>query len=518
MKFGAPMTRRSALKLAVAAAAAPLSACAGGQSSRVPSSKPSSSVLRLGIGGAATSDSLDSATYMDTFCINVGRQIMNGLVAYDAQGRVAPELLESWEVEPGAVTWTFQVRDGVEFHNGKTLSVGDLAYSINRHRGANSKSAAAGPLRIIKDVRVTGAKRLTVELHGGDADLLHVLADFPLLVVPDGFNDWDRPVGTGPFRFESFTPGVKAITVRQPNYWKANGPRVESVESIAINDDAARIGALLNGDVDVVNRVLSRQAGQIEASPGVGIRRTPGRYHVEMAMQVDADPFTSVDVRRALKFGIDRQAALDSLFGGFGSLGNDHPIAPSDPDFNSELAQTAYDPEMARHHLKKAGLDRLEVKLHTSDAAFLGANDLAHSFASSARDAGIEIDVAVESADGFWDRVWMKTPFFVGFWNGLPGARMFEIAYRSIAPWNETKWRNPAFDALIASAKTELDERKRRQHLWELQAILHEDGGAIIPAFKDWVDAASDRVQGYTMGGPFDLCDGRIAERVWLSS
>ena len=141
------------------------------------------------------------------------------------------------------------------------------------------------------------------------------------------------------------------------------------------------------------------------------------------------------------------------------------------------------------------------------------------NFAKSARGAGIEIDVAVENADGFWDRVWMKTPFFAGYWGGRPaGARMFETAYRSTAPWNDTKWRNPAFDALIASAKTELDEHKRRQYLWELQAILHEDGGAIIPAFKDWVDAASDRVQGYTMGGPFDLCDGRIAERVWLSS
>ena len=312
---------------------------------------------------------------------------------------------------------------------------------------------------------------------------------------------------------------MKAITVRQLNYWKADGARVEAVESLAINDDTTRIGALLGGEVDVINRVPSHQARQIDASPGVGIRQTPGRYHVELAMQVDAAPFTSVDVRRALKFGIDRQAALNSLFGGFGSLGNDHPIAPSDPDFNSQLAQTAYDPEKARYHLRMAGLDRLQVKLHTSDAAFLGATDLAHEFAKSARDAGIDIDVAVESSDGFWDRVWLKTPFVTTYWGGRPAAtQMFQTAYHSAAPWNDTRWRNPAFDALIASAKSELDEQKRRQYLWELQAILHEDGGAIIPAFKDWVDAASDRVQGYTMGGPFDLCDGRIAERVWLSS
>ena len=514
MKFGAPMTRRSALTLAVAAAAAPLSACAGAQSSRV----PAGNTLRLGIGGAATSDSLDPATYKDTFCINVGRQIMNGLVEYDGQGRIAPELLESWEAEPGAAGWTFNVRQGVEFHNGKTLTADDVVYSINSHR-ENPLSFTGNILKRIKEVRTVSGNQVRIDLHEGDADLPHVLGDYHLLVVPDGFNDWARPIGTGPFRFESFRPGVKAITVRQPNYWKADGARVEAVESLAINDDTTRIGALLGGDVDVINRVPSHQARQINASPGVGIRQTPGRYHVELAMQVDTAPFTSVDVRRALKFGIDRQAALDSLIGGFGSLGNDHPIAPSDPDFNSQLAQTAYDPEKARHHLRKAGMDRLAVKLHTSDAAFLGANDLARSFASGARAAGIEIDVAVESPDGFWDLVWLKTPFFTTYWGGRPAAtQMFQMAYHSAAPWNDTRWRNPAFDALIASAKTELDEQKRRQYLWELQAILHEDGGAIIPAFKDWVDAASDRVQGYTMGGPFDLCDGRIAERVWFSS
>ena len=93
---------------------------------------------------------------------------------------------------------------------------------------------------------------------------------------------------------------------------------------------------------------MPQQARKIEASPGVGIRRTPGRYHVELAMQVDAAPFTSVDVRRALKFGIDRQAALDSLFGGFGSLGNDHPVAPSDPDFNSRAGSDRLRPGEGR--------------------------------------------------------------------------------------------------------------------------------------------------------------------------
>ncbi|HET9396688.1 MAG TPA: ABC transporter substrate-binding protein, partial [Nitrospiraceae bacterium] len=360
MKFGAPMTRRSALRLAVGGASAAVSACASGQSARVSPSTSSGNTLRLGIGGARTNDSLDPATYTDTFCVNVGRQIMNGLIEYDGQGRIAPELLESWEAEPGAASWIFNVRQGVEFHNGQTLTPDDVVYSINIHR-ENPLSLTGNILKRIKEVRAVSSNQIRIDLHEGDADLPHILGDYHLLVVPKGFNDWEHPIGTGPFRFESFRPGVMAITVRQPNYWKAGGARVEFIETLAINNDAARIDALLRGDVDVVNRVSPGQATRIEAGSGIGIKRTPGRYHVQMAMQVDTAPFNSVDVRRALKFGIDRQAALDLLFGGLGSLGNDHPVAPSDPDFNPELAQTGYDPERARHHLKKAGLDRLDV-------------------------------------------------------------------------------------------------------------------------------------------------------------
>jgi peptide/nickel transport system substrate-binding protein len=515
MKFGAGISRRSALQLC---AATLLAACSPAQQASTPSSAVArGNTLRLGIGGAATTDSLDPATYADTFSINVGRQIMNGLVEYDDAGHVAPALFESWDAKPGAASWNFRVRSGVEFHNGKTLAADDVVYSINRHRH-NPQSTAGYLLDLIKDVRVVDGDQVAVDLLEGNADLLHYLSDFHLLVVPEGFTDWRRPIGTGAFRFESFEPGVRAITIRQANYWKGEGARVDAVETVALNAEDARIGALLDGEVDSINRISPARAGQIAESPGVGLKRTPGRYHANIAMQIDAAPFDSIHVRRALKYGIDRQAIL-GLLHGFGSLANDHPIAPVDPNFNTELVQTTYDPDMARHHLKKAGFDSLKLQLTASEGAFIGAANFAKAFAGSAGKAGIEIDVAMTGARTFWNERWMKTPFFASYWGGRPAAtQMFDVAYRSVAGWNETKWRNSAFDSLLVSAKTELDQEKRRRYLWEMQAMLQTDGGMIIPAFRDWIDAASDRVQGYTMGGPFDLCDGRIAERVWLSS
>ncbi len=518
------VSRRSLLKLS-AAIAAPLvvAACesAGspqGKSKNELVKKASGSTLRLGVGGAATTDRLDPATYTDTFVINVGRQIMNGLIEYDEKGRPIPELLESWEARPGAAQWSFRVRRGVVFHNGKTLDAADIAYSLNRHR-ANNKSPGARALRDVSDIRAVGGDLVEISLRQGTADLLHVLADFPYLVVPDGFTDWSRPIGTGPFKFESFEPGVGATAVRQDNYWKNGHGRVEAVETIAVNNAADRVAGVMNGSFDAVNRVPTADVSRIRSHADLSIMRSPGRYHPLLGMQTDTSPFDSIHVRRALKHGIDRQTVLESLFGGFGSLGNDHPIAACDPDYNLELPQTVYDPDLARHHLKQAGLDKLDIDLYASDAAFVGAVDLAHQLSSTASTAGIDVRVSAVPTARFWDGVWMKRPFVIGYWGGRPSAiQMMEVAYWSRAGWNETHWRDAEFDALLERAKTELDQERRRQYLWQLQAILHDAGGAIIPAFRDWLDAVNARVKGYVPHTVFDLCDGRFAEKVWIEA
>lgn len=521
--MGRAVSRRELLKLG-SALAMPLifAGCAPNNarpmtSSVEPAGKAAGSTLRLGVGGARTTDSLDPRTYTDTFIINIGRQIMNGLVEHDEAGRPVPELLERWEARAGAAQWRFWVRRDVVFHNGKTLDAEDIVYSLNLHRGSNTKSPGAGPLRDVTDIRAVGQDVIEIDLARGDADLPHILADYHYLVVPDGFEDWSRPVGTGAFRFEVFEPGVRALTIRHGSYWKAGRGRVEAVDTRAVNDDGRRIAGVLAGEFDAVNRVPATDMRRIQARQDIAILRSPGRYHPILAMQTDTAPFNSVHVRRALKHGIDRSAVLDSLFGGVGTLGNDHPIAACDPTFNLELVQTAFDPDAARHHLKLAGLDSLDVDLYTSDAAFAGAVDLGRQFSATASRAGLNLNVKVAAANGFWDNTWMKRPFVIGYWNGLPSAvRMMEVAYASRAGWNETHWRDASFDALLESARIELDQDKRRQYLWQLQAILHEDGGAIIPAFKDWIDAVNVRVKGYAPHSIFDLCDHRFAEKVWL--
>jgi len=472
--------------------------------------------LKLGLAGGSTTDSLDVRTYTDTVAFNVGYQIMNGLLEIDPKNKVQPELLESWTVEPGAKKWVFKVRQGITFHNGKTLDADDILYSLNLHRG-ESKSPMAGPLKNIADAKVTDKNELTITLAEADADLIYVLADYHLLVVPKDFTDWAKPIGTGAYELDAWEPGVRAVTKRaKGDYWKAGRGNVDGIEVTVINDAAQRMNALITGQVDMIHRVDPKAIDLLKSAPGIELIQAPGGWHTILSMFTDTAPLDNKDVRLALKYGIDREQVLKTLFNGYGSLGNDHPIPKGDPFFNSQLEQRAYDPDKAKFHLNKAGFSG-KVTLSASDAAFAGAVDMAVLFQATAAKAGIPLSIKKEPADGFWDNVWLKAPFVTSYWGGRPAAtQMFTVAYKSDAAWNDTHWKVPHFDELLATAKAETDVDKRKQAIWEMQAMLHEDGGALIPVFQDWLEAHSSKVKGHVPSNYFDNNGGRLGEMAWI--
>jgi len=155
-------------------------------------------LLKLGMGGGNTTDSIDPTLLPDWVPLNQAYMLMNGLVEIDAKMHVQPELLESWEAKPGAAEWILKVRKGVLFHNGKTLDADDVIYSINQHRGDASKSAIKSSLADVTEITKIDPLQISMKLKSGNADLPYLLSDYHLLVVPNGFKDWSHPIGTGP--------------------------------------------------------------------------------------------------------------------------------------------------------------------------------------------------------------------------------------------------------------------------------------------------------------------------------
>lgn len=473
--------------------------------------------LKLGMGGGNTTDSLDPQLLTDWVSLNQAFMLMNRLVAINEKMQAAPELLEGWEARPGASEWVLQLRSGVTFHNGKTLDADDVVYSLNLHRGPNTRSAAKSNLADVTDVRKTGPAQVTITHRGANADLPYLLSDYHLLIVPDGFSDWARPIGTGPFVFGEYTPGVRSLFKRNPNYWKPDAAWVDSVEVIVINDIAARNNALISGQVHAINRIDFKTADLLKRNPALNIVRSAGGQFFTFLMDCTAAPFDDNHVRLAIKYAIDREKQLSTILRGYGAIGNDHPIARTDRFFAADLPQRAYDPERARFHLKKAGLSELRVQLLTSEAAFAAAPDAAALLQEQAAAAGVHLQIRRQPADSYWDKVWMKAPFCMGYWGGRPTAdQMFSTAYKSDAKWNDTRWKNPRFDALLLQARALLDDAKRRELYAQMQRMVSDEGGAMIPLFADYIDAVSTRLQGVTPHPLFNFMGAQLAERVWL--
>ena len=182
-------------------------------------------VFRLGQSGGATSDTIDPATFAaGPVVLAMLGGVCNNLVEINAEGFPVGELAESWDVSPDAKVWTFKLRKGVTFSNGKNLTPADVIASFNHHRGEDTKSGAKGLLKQVISIKADG-NNVIFELAAGNADFVFVTADYHLVIMPDdgtGKIDWSAGIGTGGYVLVSHEPGVSILLRRRNDYWKSD--------------------------------------------------------------------------------------------------------------------------------------------------------------------------------------------------------------------------------------------------------------------------------------------------------
>ncbi|MBT6751037.1 MAG: ABC transporter substrate-binding protein, partial [Desulfobacula sp.] len=347
-----------------------------------------------------------------------------------------------------------------------------------------------------------------------------VLAAYHLTIQPANTRgkEFAKGIGTGAYSLVSYEPGVKALTKRNPNYWKAGRGHFDEVETFSIADVSARINALQTGQLDLINRCDLKTLHLLKKAKNLQIIQTTGTRHYTIPMLTTIKPYDNNDVRLALKYAVDREQMVKKILRGYGSVANDHPIGPSQRFFASELPQRKYDPDKAKFHLKKSGAADYTFKLHTADAAFGGAVDAAVLFQESAAKAGIKVEVVREPNDGYWSNVWMKKSFSTCFWSGRPTSDwMFATAYAADAAWNDSFWKHDRFNKLLKEARAILDVNKRREMYVEMQQIVRDEGGVIVPMYADFVAAANKKVKFENPAGNWPLDGHKNAERWWFA-
>ena len=347
--------------------------------------------------GGNTGDNHDPGTWGTSAMINVGLWGggYNNLTEIGPDNKLVGELAESFEPSKDAKTWTFKLRKGVTFHNGKTLDADDVLASINHHRGPTSKSAAKGIVDAIADLKTDGKDTVVITLASGNADFPTLMSDYHLCIGPASGDkvDWEKGIGSGGYSLVSHDRGVRMVMKRNPNYWKDGRAYFDDVELIGIPDASARMNAMATGEVDAIGRVDLKAKALLARNKDVVIEEVTGTQHFTLPMFTDVDQFKNNDVRLALKHAIDRKALVQTILLGHGVPGNDSPITPANKYFAKDIPIRDYDPDKAKFHLKKAGLETLKLDLSAADAAFNGAVDTAVLFKEHAAKAGIDINV-----------------------------------------------------------------------------------------------------------------------------
>ena len=484
--------------------------------------------LRQGFSAGSTTETLDALRNTGSV-VEISNNWCWGsnLTEVQPDGSIAPELAESIESTPDAQIWRFKLRKDVEWHNGNSLTPEDVIDSINRHRGEDSESAINSLFTSVKDVRKDG-NTVVFELDTANADFPFILSDYHAVIMAsngDGTVDTTSGNGTGPYVLQSFDPGVRAFFKRNHNYFKSDRAHFDEVESLVLVDPAARQSALITGEVDVIDNVQAKTANRLARVKGLRIQEVTGTQHRTMVMRLDTKPFDNFDLRMALKLSVKRQEMIDKIEGGHGVVGNDHHISPAQQYYNSELPQREYDPDKAKYHLKKAGMEGVNVELLASPAALDGAADAGVLLQASAKAIGINLDVKRVPSDGFWSNVWNQPGkgFVTSYWGGRPtNDWMFSTCCVADSSWNDTAWRNTEaadkFNQLVVAARSELDTAKRKDMYWECQRLLHEDGGIIVWGFTNYLHGLSNKVMHpEKVAGNWTLDGCKSAERWWFA-
>ena len=479
--------------------------------------------VQLAISGGSTNDTLDPSLAIDFYSMVMFLGTLhNYLTEIDNEGNLVGEVAESYEASSDACTWTFHIRKGIEFHNGKTLDANDVISSINYHRGEDSKSSQKTLVKPVVDIKAPDKYTVVFELGAGNADFPYLLSERTFAIMPDknGKPDWQSGIGAGAYMLQSFEPGVRMHLKRNPNYWKPDRAYFDEAEVLSITDVNARTNALTSGEVHIMDRCELKIIHLLDRRPGIRVEEVVGTQHYTLPMITTIAPFDNNDIRLALKYAVDREKVVETILRGHGMVGNDHPIAPSNQYYAKELPQRQYDPDKAKFHLKKAGLTSLKVDLSTSDAAFQGAVDTAVLYKEHAKAAGIDITLIREPKDGYYSNVWMKKPWSMCYWSGRPTEDWaLAMAYAADATWNDTFWKHDRFNKLLVEARTELNRQKRREMYGEMQKILKNEGGVVIPMFANHVWAVSEKI-GHTekVAANQNLDGARCLERWWFKS
>jgi len=484
----------------------------------------------LAIGIAASPTSIDPQFYVLGPNSAMARNMFDGLVNQDDRQQIQPALAESWEMLDDE-TWLFHLREGVTFHDGSDFTAADVVASINRVPMAaeNSPSSFAPYVQDVATVEAVDPMTVRVTTNGPAPLLLNNLSRIAMMpaelegVPTETLNQGEMVIGTGPFRFVSWSPNDNVVLERFDDYW--DGPsHWEQVTYRVFTNPSARIAAILSGDVDLIESVPTADIERLEADESIDLVTTSSNRVMYLHMDQDREtspfaagpdgtnPLRSAEVRRAISMGINRQGLVDRIMDGQGV-----PAGQLVPEgyfgWSPDLEVDPYDPEAARELMAEAGYpDGFTLTFHASNDRYPNDEQIAQAIGQMLTRIGIQTDIVTLPASVYFSRASALEFSFImggaaaetGEASGVLGP-LLETFSETGGRGNRGRYSSEAFDTALATARETLDDAGREALLQEAMEIGMGDLG-VIPVFflaHSWaVDEGvsyDGRTDGYTL-------------------
>lgn len=422
------------------------------------------------------------------------RQVGEYMTYYDANNITHPYLLEKWEASEDLKTWTLYARKGIKFNNGDDFTADDIVFTIAQGLDEKVGSSIKSLMSYLRTENIEKVDDYTVKLHldvpeiGVPEHLFH----YPFLVLNHRTFEGDfikAPHGTGPYTLEVYKEGERCVLKRRPDYWQkgADGqplPYMDGMEFIDMGEDlTAWIGALKAGEVDFIDLGDSTPADAyvaVKEDPNIQTLQIATATTRVLRMRTDLEPWNDVRVRMALKLCQDHEKLLKLCYFGEGLPGQDFHVYPKHPEY-CEKPIPKYDPEKAKRLLEEAGYpDGLEVNLAVG-SGWPDVVSYAQVLKEDAAPAGFKINIDTMPTSQYWEK-WTEVDLGITPWTHRPlGTMVLNLAFTADekgnpVPWNETRWVDDEFVALLKEANGTLDVDKRRQIFCKLEDIQYERG------------------------------------------
>ncbi|HUG32744.1 MAG TPA: ABC transporter substrate-binding protein [Acidimicrobiia bacterium] len=473
---------------------------------------------------------IDPVLINDEGGLAVFGQAAEYLVFSDDELNPVPVLAESWEPSGNGDVWTFHLNPNATFHDGSPVTAEDVVATVQGIAEGN-----AGPA--FETFGVDPGAVVAVDPQTVEFTLTQPNGAFPFFMSSDNYNAAILPasfwaeytegsyeqsfIGSGPWINESFDPGVSAVYVKNEDYWGDNSGQPDRMEITFFADEAAAVTGFQEGRIDTIPHISYSGATALLDSPDAAVTSISTAQHRQVYFDTSAPPFDDARVRQAIALTLNRPTLIEGLLGGFGVVGNDHPIWENYPMYNPDaVEQREEDLATAQQLLEAAGYgDGLEAPLDT--LVFFEVEDLATLIAGSAAQVGVTLNVGVYDSGTYYGDYWLAAANSMGIVNyghrGVPnvylGAPLLSPERLGENSWNASHWTNPDYDALFDQFVTSGDLDTQRQIAGEIQTLLNEEVPFIVPYYVDHISVSSPNFSGLevTGMGHYSVVDGSFS-------